>query len=74
METQKSPRHGPEIGPKSKLKEVLMTACREPSINKYTSGTALYEYNSLKRSEKMLINMQNKVVSTCIVLLLSSND
>nr|XP_022320662.1 uncharacterized protein LOC111122918 [Crassostrea virginica]XP_022320663.1 uncharacterized protein LOC111122918 [Crassostrea virginica] len=60
VETQRSARHGPETGPKSRLKEVLMLACREPSINKYTSGTALYEYNSLKRSEKMLIGMQNK--------------
>ena len=65
METQRSARHGPETGPKSRLKEVLMLACREPSINKYTSGTALYEYNSLKRSEKMLIGMQNKAVDTC---------
>lgn len=65
METQRSARHGPETGPKSRLKEVLMLACREPSINKYTSGTALYEYNSLKRSEKMLIGMQNKAVGTC---------
>ncbi|XP_061164617.1 uncharacterized protein LOC133173648 [Saccostrea echinata] len=61
MEAQKSPRHGPENSPKSRLREVLMVACREPSVNKYTSGTALYEYNSLKRSEKMLLNMQNKV-------------
>lgn len=60
VETQKSARHGPEIGAKSRLKEVLMVACREPSINKYTSGTSLYEYNSLKRSEKMLMGMQNK--------------
>lgn len=63
METQKSARHGPETGAKSRLKEVLMVACREPSINKYTSGTSLYEYNSLKRSEKMLMGMQNKAVS-----------
>lgn len=63
VETQKSARHGPEIGAKSRLKEVLMVACREPSINKYTSGTSLYEYNSLKRSEKMLMGMQNKAVS-----------
>ena len=66
VETQRSARHGPETGPKSRLKEVLMLACREPSINKYTSGTALYEYNSLKRSEKMLIGMQNKAVGNVI--------
>lgn len=63
VETQKSARHGPETGTKSRLKEILMVACREPSINKYTSGTSLYEYNSLKRSEKMLMGMQNKAVS-----------
>lgn len=68
VETQKSARHGPETGAKSRLKEVLMVACREPSINKYTSGTSLYEYNSLKRSEKMLMGMQNKAVSMHVAI------
>lgn len=67
---QKSVCYGLEIGVKSRLKEVLMVVCWELSINKYIFGIFLYEYNLLKCFEKMLMGMQNKVVSMYVVIIL----
>ncbi|KAK3100359.1 hypothetical protein FSP39_018692 [Pinctada imbricata] len=48
VETQKSPRKGHEEGGRSRLRDLLVRSTKEPSVSRYTSGTAMYEYNSLK--------------------------